>query len=140
MSSLLKEAIVDAAALREAALKNAESSIIDKYSDEVRTALTKLLEQDEDGQSILEKKGNKIGFVSLGCPKNLVDSERILTQLRMEGYEIVKQYAGADVVIVRVGLLALQLEGACQRSQKSSVLAKDGRFGAQNAPASQIPE
>ncbi|MGL6177429.1 MAG: 30S ribosomal protein S12 methylthiotransferase RimO, partial [Vibrionaceae bacterium] len=31
----------------------------------------------------------KIGFVSLGCPKNLVDSERILTQLRTEGYEIV---------------------------------------------------
>ena len=52
MSSLLKEAIVDAAALREAALKNAESSIIDKYSDEVRTALTKLLEQDELGADL----------------------------------------------------------------------------------------
>ena len=47
MSSLLKEAIVDAEALREAALKNAESSIIDKYSDEVRQTLHKLLEQDE---------------------------------------------------------------------------------------------
>jgi|2_EtaG_2_1085320.scaffolds.fasta_scaffold06072_2 hypothetical protein len=47
MSSLLKEAIVDAKALREAALKNAESSIIDKYSSEVRTALDKLLEQEE---------------------------------------------------------------------------------------------
>jgi hypothetical protein len=47
MSSLLKEAIVDAKALREAALKNAETTIIDKYSDEVRDTLEKLLEQDE---------------------------------------------------------------------------------------------
>jgi ribosomal protein S12 methylthiotransferase len=42
----------------------------------------------------------KVGFVSLGCPKALVDSERILTQLRMEGYEIVPDYDGADVVVV----------------------------------------
>ncbi len=41
-----------------------------------------------------------IGFVSLGCPKNLVDSERILTQLRMEGYNIVPTYNDADMVIV----------------------------------------
>lgn len=42
----------------------------------------------------------KIGFVSLGCPKNLVDSERILTQLRTEGYAIVNTYDNADMVIV----------------------------------------
>ena len=42
----------------------------------------------------------KIGFVSLGCPKALVDSERILTQLRAEGYDTAKSYAGADLVIV----------------------------------------
>ena len=47
MSNLFKEAIVDANALREAALKSAESTIIDKYSDEVRAALDGLLEQDE---------------------------------------------------------------------------------------------
>lgn len=41
-----------------------------------------------------------IGFVSLGCPKNLVDSERILTQLRTEGYDIVNTYDNADLVIV----------------------------------------
>ncbi|WP_194756718.1 30S ribosomal protein S12 methylthiotransferase RimO [Aliidiomarina indica] len=41
-----------------------------------------------------------IGFVSLGCPKNLVDSERILTQLRVEGYQVVPSYADADMVIV----------------------------------------
>lgn len=42
----------------------------------------------------------KVGFVSLGCPKALVDSERILTQLRTEGYEISPSYEGADVVVV----------------------------------------
>ena len=43
---------------------------------------------------------NKIGMVSLGCPKALVDSERILTQLRIDGYEISPDYEGADLVIV----------------------------------------
>ncbi|HXA93738.1 MAG TPA: 30S ribosomal protein S12 methylthiotransferase RimO [Steroidobacteraceae bacterium] len=42
----------------------------------------------------------RIGFVSLGCPKALVDSERILTRLRSEGYVIAPSYAGADVVVV----------------------------------------
>jgi ribosomal protein S12 methylthiotransferase len=42
----------------------------------------------------------KVGFVSLGCPKALVDSERILTQLRAEGYETSPSYDSADVVIV----------------------------------------
>jgi ribosomal protein S12 methylthiotransferase len=42
----------------------------------------------------------KVGFVSLGCPKALVDSERILTQLKVEGYDIVPSYDAADVVVV----------------------------------------
>ncbi len=42
----------------------------------------------------------KIGMVSLGCPKNLVDSERILTKLRSDGYDMSADYAGADVVLV----------------------------------------
>lgn len=42
----------------------------------------------------------KVGFVSLGCPKALVDSERILTQLKLDGYEVVNSYEGADVVVV----------------------------------------
>ena len=41
-----------------------------------------------------------VGFISLGCPKALVDSERILTQLKMDGYDIVPTYEGADVVVV----------------------------------------
>ncbi|MFP5383877.1 MAG: 30S ribosomal protein S12 methylthiotransferase RimO [Gammaproteobacteria bacterium] len=42
----------------------------------------------------------KVGFVSLGCPKALVDSERILTQLRLEGYQVSATYEDADVVVV----------------------------------------
>ena len=42
----------------------------------------------------------KVGFISLGCPKALVDSERILTQLRTEGYEVAPTYEDADVVVV----------------------------------------
>ena len=44
--------------------------------------------------------GEKVGFISLGCPKALVDSERILTQLRIEGYAITPHYEDAGVVIV----------------------------------------
>ncbi len=52
-------------------------------------------------RSKVSKTGvGKIGFVSLGCPKALVDSERILTQLRAEGYETVPSYGAADVVVV----------------------------------------
>ncbi len=43
---------------------------------------------------------NRVGFISLGCPKALVDSERILTQLRTEGYDIVPTYEDADIVVV----------------------------------------
>ncbi|HZP86390.1 MAG TPA: 30S ribosomal protein S12 methylthiotransferase RimO, partial [Burkholderiales bacterium] len=42
----------------------------------------------------------KVGFVSLGCPKALVDSERILTQLRAEGYAVSPSYRDADLVVV----------------------------------------
>ncbi|MBU2918630.1 30S ribosomal protein S12 methylthiotransferase RimO [Psychrosphaera sp. F3M07] len=52
----------------------------------------------KDGQSF--DLGSRIGFISLGCPKNLVDSERILTQLRTEGYEVVNTYNDSDLVIV----------------------------------------
>jgi len=46
------------------------------------------------------RKTPKVGFVSLGCPKALVDSERILTRLRAEGYEVAASYRAADLVIV----------------------------------------
>jgi len=46
------------------------------------------------------KRAPRVGLVSLGCPKALVDSERIVTKLRSEGYELSADYAGADVVVV----------------------------------------
>ena len=57
----------------------------------------KVLSDNKPSQQI---NGSRIGFVSLGCPKNLVDSERILTQLRTEGYDVVPTYNDADLVIV----------------------------------------
>ena len=48
----------------------------------------------------LPKQSCRISFVSLGCPKALVDSERIITRLRAEGYELTREHSGADLVIV----------------------------------------
>ncbi len=48
----------------------------------------------------VKRKSPKVGFVSLGCPKALVDSERILTRLRAEGYEVAPSYSAADLVVV----------------------------------------
>jgi ribosomal protein S12 methylthiotransferase len=48
----------------------------------------------------VKRKSPKVGFVSLGCPKALVDSERILTRLRAEGYEVAPSYGAADLVVV----------------------------------------
>ena len=48
----------------------------------------------------VRRRTPKVGFVSLGCPKALVDSERILTRLRAEGYEVASSYRAADLVVV----------------------------------------
>ena len=50
--------------------------------------------------SISSNQNPKVGFVSLGCPKALVDSEQVLTRLKAEGYETVGDYADADLVVV----------------------------------------
>ena len=47
-----------------------------------------------------EQRAPKVSFISLGCPKALVDSERIITRLRAEGYELARDHAGADVAVV----------------------------------------
>src|SRR5204862_490136 len=52
------------------------------------------------GAGAPQERAPRVGFVSLGCPKALVDSERILTQLRAEGYEVAPTYEAADVVVV----------------------------------------
>ncbi|MBN2690567.1 MAG: 30S ribosomal protein S12 methylthiotransferase RimO, partial [Burkholderiaceae bacterium] len=58
------------------------------------------MEQQLTPSTVSAGAAPKIGFVSLGCPKALVDSERILTELRAQGYDTSKSYAGADLVIV----------------------------------------
>ncbi|WP_236306403.1 30S ribosomal protein S12 methylthiotransferase RimO [Dickeya zeae] len=55
---------------------------------------------NDQSAEVSKDLSRKIGFVSLGCPKNLVDSERILTELRTEGYQVVPSYNDADLVIV----------------------------------------
>lgn len=57
---------------------------------------------DESAAAIVQASGSapKVGFVSLGCPKALVDSERIITELTREGYQVAKDYDGADLVVV----------------------------------------
>jgi len=54
----------------------------------------------EDESTVADGRAPKISFVSLGCPKALVDSERIITRLRAEGYELTRTHAGADLVVV----------------------------------------
>ena len=58
------------------------------------------IKQGVEADSSRSGDNKRVGFVSLGCPKALVDSERILTQLKMDGYDIVPTYQGADVVVV----------------------------------------
>ena len=48
-------------------------------------------------KTVAKTAAPSVSFVSLGCPKALVDSERIITKLRAEGYELSADYAGADV-------------------------------------------
>jgi ribosomal protein S12 methylthiotransferase len=84
----------------------------------------------------------RISFVSLGCPKALVDSERILSQLRAEGYELARQHAGADAVIVNTcGFL----DSAKQESLEAigAALAENGKVivtGCMGAEPEQIRE
>ena len=82
----------------------------------------------------------RIGFVSLGCPKNLVDSERILSQLRAEGYGISPSYEGADLVIVNTcGFVDAAVEESLEAIGEA--LAENGRVvvtGCLGAKAAQV--
>ena len=79
MSNLLNEAIVDAKALREAALKNAETIVIEKYSNDVKETLEKLLEQEDDLDAMLGGTNRVISRTSHGrgsCPRRRRDIRR----------------------------------------------------------------
>ena len=58
------------------------------------------IDKDILGSRLPAEGAPKVSFVSLGCPKALVDSERIITRLRAEGYELARKHDGADLVIV----------------------------------------
>ena len=76
MSSLLKDAIVDAKALRESALKNAETSIIEKYSEEVKQTLDQLLEQDEFGMETESTNNEEVAKnIPLAATDNLSEED-----------------------------------------------------------------
>jgi ribosomal protein S12 methylthiotransferase len=77
----------------------------------------------------------KVGFVSLGCPKALVDSERILTQLRAEGYLIAPSYEGADLVVVNTcgfidSAVAESLDAIGEALQENGKVIVTGCLGA----------
>lgn len=83
----------------------------------------------------MKKASPTIGFISLGCPKNLVDSERILTELRSQGYRIVSNYDDAELVIVNTcGFIdsAVQesLETIGEALQKNGKVIVTGCLGA----------
>ncbi len=78
---------------------------------------------------------SKVGFVSLGCPKATVDSERILTQLRAEGYLLVGDYASADVVVVNTcgfidAAVAESLEAIGEALEENGKVVVTGCLGA----------
>jgi ribosomal protein S12 methylthiotransferase len=87
----------------------------------------------------------KVSFVSLGCPKALVDSERIITRLRAEGYELAREHRGADVVIVNTcGFLeSAQAEslGAIGKAlNENGKVIVTGCMGADTDARKRIPE
>lgn len=81
----------------------------------------------------------RVGFVSLGCPKALVDSEQILTRLRAEGYEIAGDYAGADLVVVNTcgfidQAVAESLEAIGEALEENGRVIVTGCLGARSDP------
>ncbi|MFM5214837.1 30S ribosomal protein S12 methylthiotransferase RimO [Aeromonas hydrophila] len=119
----------------------------DPSSDSLTPATTRVQPSDDHTvqqatSSIIRSHHPRIGFVSLGCPKNLVDSERILTQLRTEGYDVVPSYDDAEVVVVNTcGFI----DSAVQESLEAigEALAENGKVivtGCLGAKENQIRE
>ncbi|MFT7267246.1 MAG: ribosomal protein S12 methylthiotransferase, partial [Porticoccus sp.] len=71
---------------------------------------------------------HKVGFISLGCPKALVDSERILTNLKLDGYEVSPNYADADADVVIVNTCGF-IDSAKQESMDaiSEAIKENGK-------------
>ena len=128
MSSLLEEAIVDAKALKEAALKNAENAVLEKYSSDVKLALDTLLEQDELGlelgESDLEETSADASFAEdvpfafqteeLGAPREdtMVEIDFDSLKKRIEEEEATGEEASADSLIDATEMATELAEGA----------------------------
>tara|TARA_R100000234_G_scaffold67554_1_gene41249 strand:+ start:476 stop:1588 length:1113 start_codon:yes stop_codon:yes gene_type:complete len=123
MSSLLKEAIVDAKALRESALKNAETSIIEKYSEEVKQTLEQLLEQDDLGLEADQPMDNEdvAKNIPLAATDDLSEEAgEIPSEMPQEGEE----------VPVKIDLEALQeavaaLENELEENEEIEITEED---------------
>jgi len=91
--SLLKQAIVDAANLKEAALKNAEQMILEKYSNEIKSAVDTLLEQEEEGGLDLGGEATQDNDMATDEPEEetTFDKENIIPPSYMEGEQIVSK-------------------------------------------------
>ncbi len=94
------------------------------------------IQQDAEGAGVTRPGQPTIGMVSLGCPKALVDSERILTRLRAEGYGISPDYSGADAVVVNTcGFLdsakAESLQAIGEAIQENGKVIVTGCLGAE---------
>jgi len=79
MSNMLEQAIVDAKTLREAAIKNAETAVVEKYSDEVRTAVTQLLEEEDPILGEPEVSDETQEVVDQAPPAHLAEEDEIVT-------------------------------------------------------------
>ena len=128
MSSMLEQAIIDAKALKEAALKNAEQAVIDKYSTEIKAAVEELLEGNEPQQTINEEMD-----VPFASDPSLTDDKPVEMEMEFEfnpedfrlDLESIKQQAEADP------------ESAGEKPQDTESLAAD--IGA-DAPAEETPD
>lgn len=101
---------------------------VEKFSPNPTTTLSTPVKVLEASQTKSPNNADRarIGFISLGCPKNLVDSERILTQLRTEGYDVVPTFNDADLVIVNTcGFIDAAVEESLDTIGEA--LAENGR-------------
>lgn len=138
MSSLLREAIVDAKALRDSALKNAETTIIEKYASEVKETLDKLLEQDDTSLGLEEDSGS-VEEVAEGVPlaatDNLSEEEGDMPENMTEEGEEVGVTVDLDALQEAVASLEAELEEELSGNQSELDKDDDGDIDADDFAA-----
>ena len=117
MSSMLDQAILDAESLREAALKNAESAVVEKYSDEVRERVEKLLEQDPEDEMDLGMEEDPMAEPDMGMD---AAAEEDPAQASVMDKLPMGQAAGTDVVEIDLGAIMSATQAEVQKKRKST--------------------